>query len=130
MCPTLSNAPLEVPKAYLDTTLAELVAWISTRNDQIRLNKFRRSLATTLVAGVTFQGAIATEQEIDVFEGILSRTLDEYGRPSQSKTAINLAVHEVVVKEFCPVVRLWSGNRKLFFTESGELGLYVNQNHP
>jgi hypothetical protein len=122
--------PSEVPKAYLETTLAELVAWLSSRNDQIRSNQFRRSLATTLVAGVTFQEAIATEQEIDFFEGILSRTLDEYGRPSQSKTAINLSEQEVVVKEFSPLVRLWSGNRKLFFTESGELGLCVNQNHP
>jgi hypothetical protein len=119
----------DASEAFLDTTLAELVAWLSARNDQIRSNQFRRSLATTLVAGMTFKTAIATEQEIDVFEGILSRTLDEYGRSSQPKTAISLSVQEVIVKEFSSVVRIWSGNRKLFFTESGELGLYVNQNH-
>jgi hypothetical protein len=120
----------DASEAFLNTTLAELVAWLSARNGQIRSNQFRRSLATTLVAGMTFKQAIATEQEIDVFEGILSCILDEYGRPSQPESAISLSVQEVVVKEYSSVVRIWSGNRKLFFTESGELGLYVSQDHP
>ncbi len=121
------SPPSVVSQPYLHIILAELVTWLATCSDQVRSNQFRRTLAKTLVAGISYQ-AIATEQEIDVFEGILGSTLDEYGRPSPSTTVISPFVQELRVTEYESAVWTWSVNRKLFFTVSGKLGLCVNQN--
>jgi hypothetical protein len=109
------------PNLGLNIALSELVLWLSTRNDQIRSNDFLRSLARTLTAGQHLQ-AMATEREIDNYEDLLRLILDESGRPKHPKTA-SLSIQKVHEKEFLLTTQLWSGNRKIFSTKNGMLGL-------
>lgn len=114
---------------YLDTILTELGGWISTQDDQMLSNQFRRRLARTLVASVSLDECIATDQKIDAFDGILNLVLDECGRKSPTRSTVNSPNEGSLVYELSRLMYTYAENRTLFFMEDGKLGLYVYRHH-
>jgi len=109
------------PSLGISAALSEVVHWLSTLNNQARPKDFLRTLARTLTAGLHLR-ALATEQEIDVYEGLLKFILDQSGRVKEIDPT-NPSHQELNKKGFLSTIQLWSGNRKILLTQNGMLGL-------
>jgi hypothetical protein len=110
----------------LDLVFAELSAWISNRvncSGTISSTYSRRCLARTITAGLRSSQTIATDEDINTYENILSRYFDSNGLPKEFSSEPSSAVQKADEGRFCQTMQMWSRNRRCFWTEKGFLGL-------